>query len=276
METSTQTSQKVGSLAVVGMGMTLGSHLTPISRSYIEQADVVFAALSDNLVEEWLMRMNPDVRSLQGYYAEGKSRMDTYWEWLDLIMAEVRAGRQVCTVFYGHPGIFAWTPHKAIATARAEGFAAHMEPGVSSEDCLYADLGIDPGRYGCQHFEASQFILYDRQLDNAGYVVLWQVALAGDTTLARLSSTGAAYRQVLVDRLAKDYPLDHQVIIYRGATLPIQDPRIEYLALADLPQADLSVADTVVLPPAREMRRLPEVWARVEALDKEGETVTQS
>jgi precorrin-6B methylase 1 len=274
METPTQTSQKVGSLAVVGMGMTLGSHLTPISRSHIEQADVVFAALSDNLVEEWLKRMNPDVRSLQGYYAEGKSRMNTYWEWLDVIMAEVRGGKQVCTVFYGHPGIFAWTPHKAIETARSEGFAAHMEPGISSEDCLYADLGIDPGRYGCQHFEASQFMLYDRRLDNAGYVVLWQVALAGDTTLARLSSTGPSYRQVLVDRLSEDYPLDHEIIIYRGATLPIHDPRIERVALRDLPWVEMSVAETVILPPAREMRPVPAVWARVKALDEDAETVT--
>lgn len=274
MTTSTSEKTQRGSLSVVGMGMTLGSHLTPISRSSIEQADVVFAALSDNLVEEWLKRMNPDMRSLQGYYAEGKSRMQTYREWVEVIMAEVRAGKRVCAVFYGHPGIFAWSPHVVIDTARAEGFAAHMEPGISAEDCLYADLGIDPGTYGCQHFEASQLMLYDRQIDNAGYVVLWQVGLVGDTTLARFS-TGAAYRQVLVDRLARDYPLDHELIIYRCGTLPIQDPRIERVALRDLPGVAMTVADTVVLPPAREMQVVPEVWARVKALDKERETVTQ-
>lgn len=274
MENSTHLSPKAGSLAVVGMGMTLGSHLTPISRSHIEQADVVFAALSDNLVEEWLMRMNPDVRSLQGYYAEGKSRMVTYREWLDVIMAEVRAGSQVCVVFYGHPGIFAWTPHMAIATARAEGYQAHMEAGVSSEDCMYADLGIDPGRFGCQHFEASQLMLYDHQINNAGYLVLWQVGLAGDTTLARLSSTGPQYRQVLVERLGRDYPLDHEVIIYRCATLPIDEPRIERVALRDLPGVEMTVAETVILPPAREMRPEAQVWARVKALDEVAETVT--
>lgn len=274
MQTSTESNRKVGSLALVGMGMTLGSHLTPLSRSHIEQADVVFAALSDHLVEEWLKRMNRDVRSLQGFYAEGKSRMRTYQEWVDVIMTEVRAGKNVCAVFYGHPGIFAWTPHMAIATARAEGFAAHMEPGVSSEDCLYADLGIDPGRFGCQHFEASQFLLYDRQIDNAGYVVLWQVGLVGDTTLARLATTGPAYRQVLVDRLSRDYPLDHEIIIYRCATLPIQQPQITRLALRDLPSAELSVAETVVLPPAREMQPIADVWARLKALDEQTETVT--
>ena len=63
-----------GSLVCVGVGMTLGSHLTPLSRSYIESADVVFAATSDGIVELWLAKMNPDVRSLQPFYREGKSR----------------------------------------------------------------------------------------------------------------------------------------------------------------------------------------------------------
>ncbi len=69
---------KPGSLACVGIGMTLGAHISPRSRSHIEQADVVFAAVSDPLVELWLQQMNPDVRSLQPLYAEGKSRHDTY------------------------------------------------------------------------------------------------------------------------------------------------------------------------------------------------------
>jgi hypothetical protein len=88
-----------GSLACGGMGMTLGSHLTPLAPSHIEQADVVFAVLSDAVVEIWLQRMHPDVRSLQPYYAEGKSRMKTYRQWVDLMMAEVRAGKRVCGVF---------------------------------------------------------------------------------------------------------------------------------------------------------------------------------
>ncbi len=176
MNTTTPLASNVpqrGSLACVGMGMTLGSHLTPLARNNIEQADVVFAALSDGVVELWLQRMHPDVRSLQPYYAEGKSRMKTYRQWVDLMMTEVRAGKKVCGVFYGHPGIFAWSPHKAIEVARAEGFPAYMEPGISAEDCLYADLGIDPGRFGCQHFEASQLLFYERRIDPAGYLVLW-------------------------------------------------------------------------------------------------------
>jgi len=270
MTTPTLTSPKHphrGSLACVGLGMTMGSHLTPLARSHIEQADVVFAALSDHVVEIWLQRMHPDVRSLQPYYAEGKSRMKTYRQWVDLMMTEVRAGNRVCAVFYGHPGIFAWSPHKAIEVARAEGFDAHMEPGISAEDCLYAELGIDPGRFGCQHFEASQLLFYERRVDVTGYLVLWQVALVGDWSLTRFE-TGPAYRQVLVDLLSRDYPLDHEVIIYRGATLPIEKPRIQRIALSDLPGTTLTAEQTIVLPPAAPLKPNLAMRARLEELDK--------
>jgi len=255
-----------GRLVCVGLGMTLGSHLSPLARSHIEQADVVFAGVSDGIVELWLTRMHKDVRSLQPYYREGKSRMQTYRQMVDAILTEVRAGQRVCGVFYGHPGVFAWAPHKSIEIARREGYPAHMEPGISAEDCLYADLGIDPGKFGCQHFEASQLLFYQRRIDPTAYLVLWQVGLVGDQSLARFS-TGPAYRQVLVDVLARDYPLQHEVIIYRTPTLPIQQARIERLALGDLPQADVGMADTVVVPPARPMQADPAMRARLAELD---------
>jgi precorrin-6B methylase 1 len=256
-----------GSLVCVGIGMTLGSHISPLARSHIEQAEVVFAGVSDGVVELWLQRMHPDVRSLQPFYREGKKRIETYRQMVEAIMTEVRAGKRVCGVFYGHPGVFAWAPHKSIELARSEGYRAHMEPGISAEDCLYADVGIDPGTYGCQHFEASQLMYYQRHIDPSAWLVLWQAGLAGDQSQTRFA-TGAAYRQVLVDVLAQDYPLEHEVIIYRAATLPIQSPRIERVTLGRLPQADVGMADTLAIPPARKMQNNPEIRARLAALDQ--------
>lgn len=257
-----------GSLACVGIGITLGSHISPLARSHIEKADVVFAAVSDPVVELWLEEMHPDVRSLQPLYRKGKSRADTYREMVDVMLAEVRAGRNVCAAFYGHPGVFAWSPHEAIRIARAEGYRAHMEPGISAEDCLYADLGIDPGTVGCQHYEASQFLFYKRRIDRGAYLVLWQVGVAGDRSLARFS-TGRAYRQVLVELLARDYPLEHEIIVYRAATLPIETARIRRMALGKLPAARIELADTVVIPPARPLRVNRHICERLAALDRE-------
>lgn len=256
-----------GSLACVGVGMLLGAHIGPRARAHIEAADVVFVLASDPLVELWLQQMNADVRSLQPYYGEGKPRPDSYREMVDAILSEVRAGRRVCGAFYGHPGVFAKVPHDAIARAREEGFEACMEPGISAEDCLYADLGIDPGRFGCQHYEASQLLFYRRRIDPSAYLVLWQVGVAGDRTYRRFA-TGAAHRHLLVERLLEDYPADHEVVIYEAATLPIMEPRIERVALRQLADAEVHLRSTVVLPPAQPMRQDEGMLARLAALER--------
>ncbi|HEX7113837.1 MAG TPA: SAM-dependent methyltransferase [Steroidobacter sp.] len=256
-----------GSLVCVGLGMTLGSHITPLSRSYIERSDVVFAATSDGVVESWLTEMHPDVRSLQVFYQEGKSRLDTYHEMIDAMLTEVRAGKNVCGAFYGHPGVFAWPSHRAIEIARREGFPAHMEPGVSAEDCLYADLGIDPGKYGCQHYEATQLMLYRRRIDPSAYLVLWQVGIAGDRTLARFE-TGPAHRRILLEVLRRDYDPAHEIILYTAATLPIKRARIERIALAELPSARIDLHTTVVIPPAQELIEDEAVRSKLAQLER--------
>jgi uncharacterized protein YabN with tetrapyrrole methylase and pyrophosphatase domain len=248
------------------MGITLGSHLTPISRNYIETADVVFAALSDHVVELWLQRLNPNVVSLQPYYKPGKSRMITYREWVEVMMAAVRAGKRVCAVFYGHPGIFAWSPHKVVEVARQEGYDAYMEPGISAEDCLYADLGIDPARSGCQHLEASQLLFFERNLDTMSHVVLWQLGVIGDRSLGRFL-TPVAYKELLVERLCEDYPADHEVIIYRAPTLPVEGPSIQRTALRDFASAEFTGHETLVVPPAKALKPNKAMRARLDELD---------
>ncbi len=237
-----------GSLVNVGLGMTLGSHITPLSRNFIEKADVVFVAASNQLVEEWVRTMNDNVISLQSLYAEGKSRKQTYQEMCEQMMQEVRAGKQVCGAFYGHPGVFALPPHESIRMARAEGYKAHMEPGISAEDCLYADLGIDPGTYGVAHYEANNFMFNETRFDPSAYLVLWQVGIAGDRSL-KVFDTSAEAKQILVDTLLETYSATHEVIVYECAVLPIEKPRIESVSLKDLTSVELLMKSTLVIPP---------------------------
>lgn len=247
-----------GSLVNVGLGMTLGAHISPISRNFIEQADVVFVGASNQLVEEWVRTMNDNVISLQPLYAEGKNRKQTYEEMTEAIMTEVRAGKTVCGAFYGHPGVFALSPHESIRRARAEGFPAHMEPGISAEDCLYADLGLDPGTHGCAHYEASQFIYRKRPFDTSAYLVLWQISIVGEKSLTKFEST-EAMRQVFVDEMCQHYPADHEVILYECAVLPIEKPRIETVKLRDLSTVEMSLKTTLVVPPRQKHQMNQEV-----------------
>ena len=256
-----------GSLVCVGTGMTLGSHISPLSRSYIENAEVVFSMVSSGVTEQWITSMNTDVRDLQPLYGEGKSRHQTYREMIELILTEVRQGKKVVGAFYGHPGVFAKVPHQAILKARHEGFQAHMEPGISAEDCLFADLGIDPGEFGCQHYETSQFMFYKRVIDPSAYLILWQIGMAGDKSHAKYV-TDSRYRSLLVDLLQEYYPNNHQVILYKAKVLPIDKIRNEKLSLVELPFAEVSQHTTLIIPPCNKMIKNKQVLDKLKLLDK--------
>ncbi|WP_208002231.1 SAM-dependent methyltransferase [Luteimonas yindakuii] len=252
-----------GRLSCVGLGMMLGAHLAPRARSEIASADVVFVAAADPIVERWVQGMHADVRSLQSCYGDGRSRHAAYRDMVSMLLAEVRRGARVCGAFYGHPGVFATVPHRVIAQAREEGFDAWMEPAVSAEDCLYADLGIDPGRVGCLHLEASQYLAYVRTVDPTAYLVLWQIGVVGDLSVSR-RSTGAAERALLVEKLLGDrYPPDHEVILYEAATLPVDRARVLRITLAGLVDAAPSMQATLVIPPAGPILRDDAMIARL-------------
>ena len=251
-ELETRANPKSSGLVVVGSGIQFGRHASERTLSEIRRADVVFC-LADSFALAMINRFRPDVVNLGTYYAPGKDRRETYRQIDDAIMAAVRADKQVCAVFYGHPGIFADVPHRVIRKAREEGYAAHMEPGISAEACLYADLGIDPGHRGVQSMETTQFLYYDRHLDPKGLVLLWQVALAGDLSCTRTHAERDGL-QALTDKLRRWYPADHEVILYEAAQLPIETPRSERLHLSDLPNATYQEYTTLVVPPLGELR----------------------
>ena len=260
-------STKIGSMVCVGTGMTVGAHITPIARSHIENADIVFFA-GHPLMEMWVKEMNSNLHSLQVFYAEGKDRRITYKEMVNAMMTQVRAGKKVVGAFYGHPGVFAWPPHNAIETAKNEGYVAHMLPGISAEDCLYADLGVDPGRLGSQHFEASQFMCYQRNVDPSAYLILWQIGIAGDKSASKIS-TGNAYRKVLVELLNEYYPNEHIVALYECPTVAMRQPRIEWIKLGEFVDAELSLITTMLLPPSQKLQKNQLIIDRLALLDRD-------
>jgi hypothetical protein len=220
----------------------------------IERADEVLYLLADGLAASWLERANPRSRSLHTLYAPGKQRSQTYAEVVDELLAPVRAGRDVCAVFYGHPGVFARPGHEAIRRARAEGFPARMLPAVSALDCLVADLGIDPGMTGLQSYEATEFLVHRRRLDTAATLVLWQIGVVGELGMA--SGPSRANLAVLVEHLARAYPASHETIVYEASPYPlVADPFVLRVPLQEIPDADVPLLATLVVPPARRPRR---------------------
>ncbi|MFZ6689509.1 SAM-dependent methyltransferase [Undibacterium sp. SXout11W] len=270
--------QKAGQLVCVGTGMRMAGQLTPLAKSYIESFDIVIAAVPNIFTRQWLQTIAKEYVCLNDHYEDtkidGKTRRDTYRRMTDTILKEVRAGKRVCAAFYGHPGIFACISHMAIADARKEGYAAHMEPGISALDCLVADLGIDPGSRGMQSMEATQFMIYERVIDPSAMFIVWQIGLAGDLTLKRYD-TEPAHLQIITDKLALTYSLDHEVILYEAATHPLEQTRIEKIRLGDLPKASLKQITTLVIPAEQALKVDQKVMVQLKALELERATAKE-
>jgi uncharacterized protein YabN with tetrapyrrole methylase and pyrophosphatase domain len=239
---------KTGSLTIVGTGIQLVGQVTLGVKAWIEQADKVLFAVADPVTAKWLRSLNASAESLP-YNTNNQRRKDTYREMTEKILAEVRQGLNVCAVFYGHPGVFADSAHAAIVRARQEGFRAQMLAGISAQDCLFADLGVDPGKNGCQSFEATDFLIRRRKFDSTSALILWQIAMIGN--LGFYKEGGYSHGlSILAEYLETYYSPDHEAILYEAAVYyPVCEPVIERIPLSKLSEAKVSEVSTLYIPP---------------------------
>ena len=241
-------------LVVIGTGIRTVGQLTMEAVAWIRKADRVLYIVSDPVAEAVIQELNPEgAESLYGLYAEDKHRMRTYGEMVERTLAYVRAGDVVCLAAYGHPGVFAYPTHEAVRRARAEGFKARMLPGISAEDCLFADLGVDPASAGCQTYEATDFLINDRVIDPTSNVVLWQIGGLGNPTFQRHRYELRGMPQLL-QKLYRYYPAMHRVVVYEAPIFPAAEPVMRQIPLSLLPYAGVTPISTLFIPPAAPSR----------------------
>jgi precorrin-6B methylase 1 len=250
-----------GSLTVVGSGIKTGLQTTSEARRCIQRADKVLYLFAEPASARWVSKLNPSAQSLERFYSPSKDRTQTYQEMVEEILAWVRRGLDVCVVLYGHPGVFVAPSDAAIRRAREEGFGAWMLPGVSAEDCLFADLGVDPGASGCQSFEATNFLLYPRSFDTSTPLLLWQVAAVG--VRHGVTQPSAAGLQVLAKFLQDHYGPEHEVVLYEASPYPVFDPIVQRVRLGELPTADLTPMCTLYVPPKQPPPPNPDMFDRL-------------
>ena len=106
-----------------------------------------------------------------------------------------------------------------------------MLPGISTEDCLVADLGVDLSQSGYQCYEASNFLSL-RQASRYGCRADF-MADRSNRAGEVWSGSGRRAVHILTERLLAFYPADHQVAIYEAATLPVCDTCVRKTVLAE-------------------------------------------
>jgi len=236
-------------LIVIGTGIRTIGQMTLESVAWLKRADKALYIVSDPIAEEMIKTLNPDgAESLHHFYGENKPRIQTYNEMIDRTLSYVREGKRVCLAAYGHPGVFAYPTHESVRRARQEGFKARMLPGVSAEDCMFADLNFDPAMAGCQSYEATDFLINGRLIDPSSNVILWQIGVLGDTTFKsqRYDIKGMPH---LLQKLYQHYSPYHDVYIYEAPIFPGVEPVIRKVPLWSLPQSGVSAISTLYIPP---------------------------
>lgn len=236
------------SLTVVGTGIKFLSQMTLETKAYIEESDKVLYLVNDPVLKQWIIKTNKNTESLDPIYFAHAKRIDSYQAITDYILAQLSTGFHICVALYGHPAVFAKPALDAVIEAKKRGYNAKVLSGISAEDCLFADLLIDPGYCGSQSFEATDFLLYDRKFDVNSNLILWQPDVIGEQ--GHHITQGNNGLALLQEHLLKYYSSEHQVVIYEAAQYPGLQPIIKRISLEFLSQAMLSPACTLYIKPA--------------------------
>ena len=242
---------KKGSLTILGTGIeSIG--ISVGDKALIESADKVLYCVADPITVSWLNRLRPDALDLYVLYGEDKVRYVTYMQMTEAQLYWVRKGLNVVCLFYGHPGIFVLSTHRAILIARREGYKAVMKAGVCALDTLCADLGVDPCNPGLQTYEATEILIRPRKVDTTANVVLWQVGLIGESGYRRLGFLNNNF-SYFINWLQSIYGDNFEITHYIGSRYPSIEPIIEVYKLQELHdpsnQAKINGLSTFYIPP---------------------------
>lgn len=235
-------------LVIVGTGINGANHLTAEALCHIRNSGKVIYCVADLVIERQIKTLNSNTENLYHLYGDDKPRRQTYIEMVEHIISALGEFEKVCTVFYGHPGIFVWPSYRAIQRARRDGINAYMLPAVSALDCLFADVGFDPSRYSCQIFEATDLLIRSKKIDTSASVIIFQIGCVGDLGF-RFRGYDRRNVPILSDYLAKYYGQDYEVILYEASQYPLCPPMIERLPISGLADAKPTGITTMYIPP---------------------------
>ncbi len=236
-----------GSLLVVGIGIKFACDVSLESQKAIVSADQVYYLVADPVSEKWIEELNPHSETLHDLYQIGKPRIDTYHQMVNRVLNSVRKGLNVCMVSYGHPGVFGFPMHEAVRIAKLENIPAKMLAGISAEDALYADLGLDPGSNGSQSFEATDFLIHSRRFDPSSILVLWQIGVIGSLDYQEKFPQNGL--NVLLAKLLETYNPSHEVFIYEATQYAFTQARIERIELSKITEYQINPITTLCIPP---------------------------
>ncbi|HBD7398676.1 TPA: methylase [Legionella pneumophila] len=241
-------------LALVGTGIKTIAHITEETKGYICTCDKVLYLVNEPLLERYIHKLAKSSESLDAIYFNSKSREDAYNNLAQYIYRAIEDVDSLCVVIYGHPCVFA-TPGLLALSGLSDSIKTVVCPGISAQDCLYADLRFDPASGGIQSFDATEYLLYDRLVDTSSHVVVYQIGMVGNMGLPT-NTVNLEAINFIKKKLIKLYKKGKKAIIYEAALYPGTHPKISEFDLEQLDRQELTTLSTLYIPPD-EILRVP-------------------
>ncbi|MCW8444568.1 SAM-dependent methyltransferase [Fluoribacter gormanii] len=235
-------------LALVGSGIKSISHFTTEFKTYTTSADKVLYLVNEPITKQWIERYSKLSESLDPIYFSENDRQSSYDKIRDKILTELETYNFITVVLYGHPTIFADPGLQAIIAAQKNSIETIILPGISIENCLYADLKVDPGQFGCFHLEATELLLYDKIIDPTAHLCIWQPGMIGNRSVPQPKQK-SKHLKLLKIKLKKYYPDNHISILYEASMYPGVEPRIHKFPLYDIEDQTIGTLSTLYIPP---------------------------
>jgi uncharacterized protein YabN with tetrapyrrole methylase and pyrophosphatase domain len=238
---------RLGTLVIVGAGIKIPAQTSLEAIHWIQSASKVFFLLNDAKAVEWLKALHSQTEDLAVFYHEEENRLLVYERMVAHVLATILGGEDVCLVFYGHPNVYVFPTRELLMQGQKHQFPVKVCPGISAEDCLFAELGIDPARTGCQSYDATDFLIKPRQFDTRVAIILWQIGVIGNfSTQAYDSKSGL---RILQETLLRYYSPEHLLYVYEAAVTMEAASIIQAIPLQQLEQARVSSISTLYIPP---------------------------
>ncbi|WP_392538023.1 SAM-dependent methyltransferase [Legionella sp. 227] len=236
----------MGRLIVIGSGIKSIAHLTEESLVLLRNCEKLLFLVNDKIMSNFLMKEHKNAESLDEIYFNYTNRQDSYKNLTDKIVSDYCLYSSVCVVLYGHPTFFADFALNAVIKIRQQGGTAYVLPAISSLDCLFADLLINPGQGGLCVYDATELLIYKKNIDVNSNLVLYQVSSLGmnDMNISK-------YLDVLKKYLMAYYPPEHELAVYTASQIPGKIFSNEVKKLKDLAMENISHISTIFIPPLK-------------------------
>lgn len=242
-------------LALIGTGITTISHITEEAKGYICNCDKVLYLVNEPLLESYINRLAKATESLEPVYFKSKARAAAYENIAEHICNALESVNSLCVVIYGHPCFFATPGLLALSKFSNEEVKTIVCSAISALDCLYADFRFDPANGGMQVFDATEYLLYDKLIDNSTHIIIYQIGMVGNLGLpTNKVNLHAVY--LIKKRLLKVYKNEKKAFIYEAAVYPHTKPKISEFHLNELEKQKFTSISTLYIPPD-DVKRIP-------------------